>query len=837
MPVRIKVSKSARRRGVSRSARGRGGPGKTAARVSKIAFFALAAAPIVFFIFVCFTYSRYAALADQKLKQGPFPDVSLLYAAPRVIGVGDDASRLEIANRLRESGYGEDTRGNPIGWYHLRSDAIEVFPGDHSSTASEPGVLRFDDGKLASIIALSDNSPRTEFTLEPQILTALYDKNREKRRLVKYDDIPPVLVNAVVSIEDKRFFQHSGFDPIRIAKALWVDFRQHRKDQGASTLTQQLAKNIWLSNRKTWMRKFDELLITIHLEQKLTKQKIFEYYANMIPLGQRGSFAIRGFGEAAQSFFGKDIRQLTLPEAATLAGLIQIPSYRNPVRWPERATARRNVVLKAMLENNYITQYQYLDAIRAPLVLSRQGPESADAPYFVDLVNEQLADQFQDRDFLASGSRIYTTLDLDLQRDASAAVAEGMREVHAILAKRRKGSAAIDEPQVALVCLDPHTGEIKALVGGRNYGTSQLNHVVAKRPSGSIFKPFVYAAALNTGLTNNPNPITASTMLTDEPHSFDWAGAAYEPTDYHKNAWFGQVLLPTAFAHSLNVPTVEVAEQTGYAVVANLAHSAGLPDIRATPAMALGAYGVTPLEMAGAYTVFANKGVRVQPELIARIADKSGQDVWSAQPQSKKVLDPRISFLVTSLMQDVLRWGTGAGVQGRGFVLPAAGKTGTSHDAWFAGYTSKLLCIVWVGLDDYQDIKLEGAKAAMPIWAGFMKRAHQHREYRNVTTFEMPDGVVAVQIDADTGALATSACPPGVVHTEFFLTGTQPMTFCPTHLGGSSEIAGWETLPAPPPLRPDGSNGQIAATDPNSQPKDQQKEKKGLLDKLKGIFH
>jgi penicillin-binding protein 1B len=832
--VRIKISRPARRRR---------GPSKTAARVSKIAFFVLAAAPVAAFIFTCFIYAKYAALADQKLKQGPFPDVSLLFAAPQVIGVGDPGSRLELANRLRESGYGEDTRGNPIGWYHLRADAVEVFPGDRSSTTAEPGVLHFDDGKLSSIIALSDNSPRTEFTLEPQILTALYDKNREKRRLVKYDDIPPVLVNAVVSIEDKRFFQHSGFDPIRIVKALWVDFRQHRKDQGASTLTQQLAKNIWLSNRKTWMRKFDELLITIHLEQKLTKQKIFEYYANMIPLGQRGSFAIRGFGEAAQAFFGKDIRQLTLPEAATLAGLIQIPSYRNPVRWPDRAKARRNVVLKTMLENNYISQYQYLDAIRAPLVLSRQGPESADAPYFVDLVNDRLADRFQDRDFQASGMRIYTTLDLDLQRDAAAAVAEGMREVNTILGKRRKRGEPFDAPQVALVCLDPHTGEIKALVGGRNYGASQLNHAVAKRPSGSIFKPFVYAAALNTGLAANPNPITASTMLADEPRAFDWAGKTYEPTDYHKNAWFGQVLLPTAFAKSLNVPAVEVAEQTGYGVVADLAHKAGLPDIGATPAMALGAYSVTPLEMAGAYTIFANKGMRVEPQLISRIADKSGQDVWSAQPETKKVLDPRISFLVTGLMQDVLRWGTGAGVQGRGFVLPAAGKTGTSHDAWFAGYTSKLLCIVWVGLDDYQDIKLEGAKAALPIWAAFMKRAHQHREYRSVTPFDIPDGIVAVQIDADTGALATSACPPSVIHTEYFLTGTQPMTFCPTHLGGSSEIAGWETLPAPPPLRPEGVNGQIAAvpsanpaanpaTDPNPQ-----KEKKGFLDKLKGIFH
>jgi penicillin-binding protein 1B len=835
LPVRIRVTKPIRRRS--------GGPSKNAARISKIAFIVLAAAPIAAFIVTCFTYAKYAKLADEKLKEGPFPDVSLLFAAPQVIGIGDPGSRLELANRLRESGYGEDARSNRIGWYHLRPDAIEVFPGDHSSTTAEPGVLRFEDGKLASIIALSDNSPRTEFTLEPQILTALYDKNREKRRLVKYEDIPPVLVNAVISIEDKRFFQHSGFDPIRIVKALWIDFRQHRKDQGASTLTQQLAKNIWLSNRKTWMRKFDELLITIHLEQKLTKQKIFEYYANMIPLGQRGSFAIRGFGEAAQAFFGKDIRQLTLPESATLAGLIQIPSYRNPVRWPERAKARRNVVLKAMLENNYITEYQYLDAIRAPLVLSRQGPESADAPYFVDLVNDRLGDRFQDRDFQASGMRIYTTLDVDLQRDATAAVAEGMREVNSILAKRRKRGEAFDAPQVALVCLDPHTGEIKALVGGRNYGMSQLNHAVAKRPSGSVFKPFVYAAALSTGLVTNNVPITASTMLADEPHAFEWAGQTYEPTDYHKNEWAGQVLLPTAFAKSLNVPAVEVAEQTGYDAVAALAHKAGLPDIRATPAMALGAYSVTPLEMAGAFTIFANEGVRVQPQFLSRIADKNGQDVWTAQPETKKVLDPRISFLVTALMQDVLRWGTGAGVQARGFVLPAAGKTGTSHDAWFAGYTSKLLCVVWVGLDDYQDIKLEGAKAALPIWTNFMKRAHQHREYRGVMPFEMPEGVVSVQIDSDTGGLATSTCPTSVVRTEYFLTGTQPITFCPTHLGGTSEIAGWEALPPPPPLRAEGANGQLAvapavnAADPNARDQNAEKEKKGFLDKLKGIFH
>ncbi len=795
-------------------------------------------------IWVSFVYAKYARLTDEKLTQGPFPNSSLLYAAPETVGIGDPGTPLAFAARLRESGYGEDVRANPLGWYHLRPDAIEIFPSDRSSTGSEPAVLGFKDGKISSIIALSDNSPRTEYALEPQLLSSLFDKNREKRRLVHYDDIPPVLIQAVLSIEDKRFFQHSGFDPARIVKAVFVDLKERRNAQGASTLTQQLARNLWLDPRKTFARKFDELLITIHLERKLTKQKIFEYYANQVDLGRRGSFAIRGFGEASEAYFGKSIRQLSIPEAATLAGLIQQPSFRNPVRWPERAKARRNVVLREMLDNGYLGQSQYEAAIETPLVVAKQGIESADAPYFVDLVNEKLNEEFQDRDFQASGSKIYSTIDPLLQRDAAEAVATGMHEIETLIAKGRKEGVALEEPQVALICLDPQTGEVKALIGGKNYGVSQLDHAVAKRPSGSIFKPFVYAAALNTGLWDHPNPITASSLFQDEPQTFYYAGKAYEPTDYHKGAWLGDITLRTAFAKSLNVPAVEVAEQTGYGAVAQLAHKAGLQDIRATPAMALGAYDVTPLEIAGAYTIFANKGVEIKPELISKIVDQSGKDIWSAQPQTTKVLDPRVAFLTMNLMQEVLRSGTGAGVRARGFNLPAAGKTGTSHDAWFAGFTTKLLCVVWVGLDDYQDIKMEGAKAALPIWTDFMKRAHRHRAYRDVSQFDVPDGVVSAQIDADTGQLATSLCPR--VITEYYLLGTQPVQFCALHPGGATEIAGWDAVPAPSlPAAPayansgvPGMNPEAAqnAAQPNGQKDKEDAKKHGILDKLKSIF-
>jgi penicillin-binding protein 1B len=814
--------------------------------ISRYVFIGLLSVIAVAAGFVVFSYFKYSRIADAKLNQGPFPNSSILFAAPRTVGVGDEATKAQIAGKLNESGYEEDAKTDAYGWYHLRPDGIEIFPGKQSETNSEPAVLRIRDGKIASIIALSDNSSRTEYSLEPAVLSTMFDENRAKRRIVKFEDIPSVLVNAVISIEDKRFFQHSGFDPLRIIKAVFVDIRQGRKAYGASTLTQQLAKMVWLDSRKTFGRKFEELLITVHLEQKLSKQKIFEYYANQVPLGRRGSFGISGFGEASQAFFGKDMKQLSLPEAATLAGLIQQPSALNPFRWPDRAKARRNIVLKLMLDNGYISQMAYTEACGSPMNVTKQGIESTDAPYFVDHVNEQLADQFGEHDFQESGSRIYTTLDSDLQHDAAVAVTDGIKQIDEILAKRSKGQP-FEAPQVALICLDPHTGEVKALIGGRNYGVSQLDHTNAKRPSGSIFKPFVYAAALNEGLVNTPDIMTASSIVDDDPKTFIWNGEEYNPHDMHKN-WAGPVTLRYAFAHSLNVPAIEVAEQAGYRNVADLAHKAGLDQVRATPSMALGTYNVTAMDMAGAYTVFANDGVMVAPRLISHIVDKSGKDIWTSEAQTKRVLDPRVNFLVLSLMQEVLRSGTAAGAYRYGFNLPAAAKTGTSQDAWFAGFTSKLLCIVWVGLDDYKDVKMQGADAALPIWASFMKHAHQHRAYRDVTQFSIPDGIVTAQIDNATGQLATGTCPADAVRTEYYLAGTAPTQFCPLHAGGT-EVTGWQeplpnipatglpptaqvVTPAPPVESPDPTQA-----DASSQKDKPPGEKKGLFDKLKKIFH
>ena len=798
-------------------------------------------------------YVHYSHIIDQKLKGGPFTNTAKIYAMPRTVAVGERLAPAELLATLRRAGYSE-ARGNRTGWHHQRAGAIEIFPGP-DALQPEAGVIKFKEDRVTGIVSAQDHTARTEFQLEPELVTNLSDKNREKRRLVRFEDIPKILIHAVISAEDKRFFQHAGFDPLRILKAAYVDIREGYKKEGASTLSMQLARSFWLDTSKRWTRKAAEVMITLQLEQRLTKQEIFEYYANQIDLGRRGSFQIRGFGQAAQAYFGKDMRQLTLPEAALLAGIIQLPSYYNPLRHAQRAKERRNVVLGLMRQNGYIGDREYALACEAPLNLAPGGIESADAPYFVDLVNDELQTHFQDHDFQGSSYRIYTTIDMNLQRAAAEAVRIGMPNVDELLRKqRRHRNAEFPDAQVALVALDPHTGEVRALIGGRNYGVSQLNRVLAKRQPGSVFKPWVYATAINTAVAGGPTVFTPLSRILDEPTTFWFDEKPYEPGNFKKE-YHGEVTLRTALAKSINIPTVKVAEAVGYDKVVELASAAGMNlDIKPTPAVALGAYEVMPIEIAGAYTVFANGGAWVKPNWISQIRAADNSVIYTFKPEIRPVLDPRVAYMMVNLLEEVMRSGTAAGVRGRGFLVPAAGKTGTSHDAWFAGFTSELLCVVWVGFDDNRELNLEGAKAAAPIWTEFMKRALEYKEYRNTRPFEAPDGIVTVQIDPLSGQPATGACPQ--TKLEVFIAGTEPLgQSCRLHGGGQpgvTHVAGWEqtapppssapaaeTLvasaarPAPPPARqPAREESRTPAAPKQNEPR----EKKGFLRRLLGIF-
>jgi penicillin-binding protein 1B len=683
-------------------------------------------------------------------------------------------------------------------------------------------------------------------------VTSLFDsEQRSKRQLVKYNEIPPVMVQAVLAIEDRSFFEHSGVNFVRFFGAVLADLTRrvglsHQKfDQGGSTLTMQLSRGFFLNPEdKTVRRKLTEMLISEELERKFTKQQIFEIYADWVPLGQRGSFAISGLAEASQAYFNKELKDVTLPEAALLAGIIQRPSFLSPYRHPERALERRNLVLESMVETHAITREQADKAKAVPLKLAPPNVEASDAPYFVDLVRDQLISKFNENELNDQSYRIYTTLDPDLQKAAAQAVESGIKLVDEQVTKLRTKRVKVGkkyettvmpgpQAQVAMVVLDPHTGAVLALVGGRDYGWSQLNHAVAKRPTGSIFKPFVYAAAMNTALDGSQTVLTPASTVTDEPSSFAYGDQIYEPRNY-KEEYKGEVSLRYALAMSLNNATVKVAEQVGYDKVADLARTAGIASVKATPAMALGSYDASPLDMAGAYTVFSNNGVRLSPILLRSVRDGKGDVIANYSSDQRQVLDPRIAYVMTNMMEGVINNGLGyTAVRLRGFMLPAAGKTGSSHDGWFAGYTSNLLCIVWVGYDDYSDLRLSGAMTAAPIWTEFMKKAAVLPQYAGMREFQQPTGVVDVQLDKLTNRLATPSCTDDYVSA--FVAGTEPRDTCDAQAGMKgffSRMFGGDK--AVQPQSAQAVNGQ----DPNNPQDANQdpKKKKGLFGKIAGIF-
>ncbi len=749
------------------------------------------------FGFFAFYYIRYDGIISKKMSGQIFSTSAKIFARPVTVHPGDRLSSAQIAALLRRASYidADNKADSPMGTFRMIGGGIEVLPGPGSYHSTDGAkILSGPDGRVDRILGTSPGETLDSYELEPELLTALFQgQDRTKRQILTYNDLPKVMVDSVLAIEDRKFFEHGGINWLSLVGSFITDLRGVGRRRGGSTITMQISRGFFLTPEKTVTRKLTEMLIAVELEQKFSKQQIFELYANQVYLGQRGSFSINGFGEAARSYFGKDIKEITLPEAAMIAGIIQSPNNLwNPYKRPERVMERRNIVLDSMVETGAITRQQCDVAKATPLKLSAPNVEASDAPYFVDLVKDALASKYSESDLNESAYRIYTTLDPDLQHAAAEAVANGIKLVDEQVAKQRTRrvkvgtgkNATIQQtkvagpvPQVALVALDPHTGEVLALVGGRNYGFSQLNHAIAKRPTGSIFKPFVYAAAMNSALTaQGTDPVfTQTSLIDDSPTTFEFDGKVYDPRNY-KNEYHGQVTARYALQMSLNNATVRMAEMVGYDKVASLARSAGIASVKATPAAALGAYDASPIEMAGAYTVLANSGVRVDPLLIHSMRQPNGDIVEDFHNDKRPVLDPRVAYVVTNMMQNVIDHGTGFTVRARGFTAPAAGKTGTSHDAWFAGYTSNLLCIVWVGYDDYSDLKLAGGSTAGPIWAEFMKQAVRLPQYSNTAEFTPPTGVVTVSLDRTTNLLATASCPE--VYNSAFVEGSEPKETC-----------------------------------------------------------
>jgi len=821
-----------------------------------------------------FTYYhiKYSRMIDARLSGKIFQNTTQIFSAPEYISVGQAWSAGDLTTYLTRIGYRPEADETALGEYTVEGDTIDIRPSKLSYFGGSNALaVKFSGKAIRSIRPLAGGADLEAAQIEPELITNLFDSAREKRRPVRYEDLPPELVHAILSAEDKRFFDHGGFDFIRIAGAAWADIRHSSTHyQGASTITMQVARTFFFSNARTWRRKLAEAMVSMELEQRFNKQQIFELYANEVYLGNRGSFGIRGFSEASVAYFGKDMRQLSLGECAYLAGIIRAPNYYSSAdRHPERGAQARDRVLTQMLENKYITAEELADAKRAPLKIVHTEASGSEAPYFVDMVKDHLLDKYSESELLSQNFRVYTTLDPTLQRAAAAAVDAGVKNVDLLLARKyekwrreaakKGGTEPIPQVQMALVAIDPRTGEIKAVVGGRDYGQSQLNHALAHRQPGSVFKPFVYAAAFDNAVDGVQPVITPATTIEDEPTTFEFDGKEYTPNNYGAK-FMGHVTVREALTNSLNVATVKVAEMIGYGRVVQIARQMGLgSNIQATPAVALGAYEMTPIEVAGGYTAFANGGVRAEPEFLHSVVSADGEVLERFTPQTHLVLDPRVAYLVTSLLEDVLNKGTGAAVRARGFTLPAAGKTGTSRDGWFAGYTSNLLTVIWIGFDDNRDLDLPGGGTAAPVWADFMLRATKLPPYRDARDFVMPDGVQSVLIDPESLELATPNCP--TTRDEVYIAGSAPTQFCELHGGGSavSATGSWlshifgggqpkqpqtdaqgKPINASDSNRPPDATGQgtlgsspATSTDPSTQPEEK---KKNPLQKIFGIF-
>lgn len=768
-------------------------------------------APVIILVLIAigvlfYYYSRYSAIIDEGLKGDIFVRSSGIYAAPLTLREGAGISKARLLEHLQHVGYVSNAtleqQGNEKkGRYVDRGAVLEIYPGPD---ATIDGAKAYDNlrvtfarnGEALQSIADLENGQRLDRAqLEPELISSVVNQEREKRKIIDYKDLPQSLVDAITAVEDRAFFDHSGINWRGVMRALFRDYQTGELKEGGSSITQQLVKDFFLTPERSWTRKLSDAYMSVILEQRLTKREIMAMYCNQIYLGQRGGFSINGFGEAARAYFGKDVSHLDLHESALLAGIIRSPNYYSPYSHEDRARDRRNKVLDIMVEADRITRDQAEVARRRPLGITsgRGGLDSSDAPYFIDYLTRQLERQEIDLGKLRT-MRIYSTIDLDLQHAAYEAVRKNMADVDRMLAKRRGGTAGL---QAALVAMNPKTGEILAMVGGRDYARSQLNRATeAKRQPGSVFKPFVYAAALASGADENNVPITPATIFMDEPRTFETLdGRGYNPGNFGDKYEMRPLTLRDALVNSKNVISVALAERVGYSAVQQLCERAGLTRVPAVQSMALGVGEATPLQMTSAYTAFANGGRRVLPVSIKRVTSKEGTSSLTQSTETREVMSPQVAFVMTSMMQDVLDRGTGTRVRQMGFNATAAGKTGSSRDGWFAGYTPNLVCVVWVGFDDNADLGLTGGATAAPIWADFMKSALRVRPELG-GEFHDPGGIVSYEIDPTTGEIASGA--PNA-RRELFIEGTGPGDGTPLPL---PERQG-EPLPDAEPKDPD----------------------------------
>ncbi len=743
-------------------------------RISRLIFNPLTIGIFLFtilgaFLTATYFWFEYSDKVDLLLKGEIFTNTAGVYSAPKILRKNEEISAEDLAVYLKSAGYIEknDQADQSRSRYQLKENVIEIEPGNTAMIDAQKAfpdlTVNFKkDGK--SVVSITDKDADKDVEtakLEPKILSSIAAEGDGRRKAVTFKDLPPNLIKAITATEDRAFFEHYGVNFRGIARAA---YRRYEKEddnsplanQGGSSITQQLVKNLLLTREQTLERKLKEAYMSVILETRLTKEEIFTLYANQIYLGQQtGGISIYGVGEAANVYFGKDVSQLSLPECAFIAGIIRSPNRYNPFKNLEKVTERRNQVLDSMVEAAVISKEESENAKKTELVLRKVSPQRdlQGMPYFSQYATEQLPNIVSDPEALQH-LRVYTTIDPDLQKIAYDVVNKRLAKLDKYFPKQTKGNL-----NAALVAIRPKTGEIVAMVGGRNYLENQFNRATnAQRQPGSVFKPFVYATAINSAYESNSYVFTAATIVKDEKKVFNFGTDTYAPNNYGDTFSNHEMTLRDALVKSKNTITVDLGMRVNIGKVMALAHKAGLPKVeKSYPSMALGTAEATPLQVAAGYTTFANLGEATSPLAINRVTTGDGRTVVEPKAEKKTVLRPDVAFIMDDIMKDVINRGTAAGAQAWGFKNVAgkrafAGKTGTSRDGWFAGFTPDLVTVVYVGFDDNDDLGMKGSDSAMPIWADFMHEALDlHPDWSS--DWQMPENVREAEIDTRDGKL------------------------------------------------------------------------------------
>jgi penicillin-binding protein 1B len=677
---------------------------------------------------------------------------------------------------------------NP-GEYRYIGDDLEIFLNNFEYPDMEfhamPVLVEMNGPQVRSIKRLTDNITLRGVRIEPELITSIYDNAMEDRIPVSLDAVPQVLTDAIIATEDRTFYSHQGISPRGILRAIWTDIRAKGLVAGGSTLTQQLTKNLFLDASRTFRRKGQEALMAILLELRYDKPEILEAYCNEIYLGQNGSVQIVGVEQASQVYFGKKVTYITLPEAATLAQMIRSPNVLSPLKNPGRAKTGRDRVLRLMHEQGKITQRQYEEAVASPLSVTNFPKTTRSAPFFVDLVLKQLRETYPETQLKTEGLRIFTSLDMIMQRSAEEALNNGI----ANLSKKYKHIRNSDTPLEGVVLtIQPGTGYVRALIGGRNYTTTQFNRAIqARRQPGSLFKPFVYVTAMDP--SRGDQTFTASTVLDDSPISVKAGTADWKPQNYD-NRFHGQVTVREALAHSYNIPAVRAAIDAGVPNVIKTAANIGVESkLQPYPSVSLGSFEVTPLEIAYAYSAFANLGVKSEPVTILAVVRPDGELLETRSLKMKRVAPASVCYVMNDVLKDVFTYGTAGRARSLGFEHEFAGKTGTTsnyRDAWIIGYSPRILSLVWIGFDDGHSTRLAGGDACLPIWTRHMNRIDGLIQD---VDWKRPEDVTEREIDPQSGMLATPYCPRS--RSEVYVAGTEPESVCALHAGSGEPSPFW----------------------------------------------